>query len=251
MNCSQAENFVHAYVDGELLGEDRQSYERHLGTCNHCRVSSRFAGRFKAAVRAHLPRRPMPTAVEVRVGAALDALAATPGRRVWLTWPRMVPALAAVGVLVFVAGTLRHRRSFVLEQARRSHQAELPLDVVASDCGSITSWFRGRVDFPVHAPRLSEQVTCRGGRLVNVEDQPAAYLVYQDLGGHRVSVLVFDRQAAPIDAPHRRLVNGREVFYGSGPGVSTAAYHDRGLGYVITSDLDEESLTRLVSASFH
>ena len=37
---------------------------------------------------------------------------------------------------------------------------------------------------------------------------------------------------------------------GSGPGISTAAYHDRGLGYVVTSDLDEDSLTRLVTASF-
>ena len=37
---------------------------------------------------------------------------------------------------------------------------------------------------------------------------------------------------------------------GSGPGVSTAAYRDRGLGYVVTADLDEDSLTRLVTASF-
>ena len=49
----------------------------------------------------------------------------------------------------------------------------------------------------------------------------------------------------------RRVVNGREIYLGSGPGVSTAAYRDRGLGYVVTSDLDEDALTRLVTASFN
>ena len=61
---------------------------------------------------------------------------------------------------------------------------------------------------------------------------------------------MFDPRDEAIDAPDRRYVSGREVYFGTGPGISTAAYHDRGLGYVVTSDLDEESLTRLVTASF-
>ena len=51
-------------------------------------------------------------------------------------------------------------------------------------------------------------------------------------------------------APHRRVINGRELYLGGGPGVSTAAYQDRGLGYVATSDLDEDSLARLVTTTF-
>ena len=46
------------------------------------------------------------------------------------------------------------------------------------------------------------------------------------------------------------MVNGREIYLGGGPGISTAAYRDRGLGYVVTSDLDEDALTRLVTALF-
>ena len=91
-----------------------------------------------------------------------------PFRWPWLTFPRLVPALAALGVLVVVVATVRTRRSFVVEQARRTYQAELPMDVVGPDCGSVASWFRGRVDFPVHAPRMPRQITCQGGRLVNV-----------------------------------------------------------------------------------
>ena len=250
--CTQTEAFIRAYVDGELAGPEREVYERHLAGCERSRGIIRFEGRFKAAVRGHLPRRQVPSALEQRIRVAVAEHPIAPRRWPWLAYPRLVPALAVVGVLVVAAGTMRGRRSVVLDQARRTYQTELPMDVKGPDCTSVASWFRGRVDFPVHAPNLPGHITCEGGRLVNVEDRPAAYLVYQDAGGHRVSVLVFDPEtAAPIDAPSHRVVDGREIFYGSGPGISTAAYHDRGLGYVVTSDLDVNSLTNLVSASFH
>ena len=67
----------------------------------------------------------------------------------------------------------------VLEQAERSYHTEMPMDITGSDCGSIASWFRGRLEFPVHAPALGGGATCQGGRLVNVGERPAAYLVYR------------------------------------------------------------------------
>jgi anti-sigma factor RsiW len=137
----------------------------------------------------------------------------------------------------------------VLQQAQRSYQAELPMDIVGSDCRSIASWFRGRVDFPVPPLSLTDG-SCQGGRLVNVRERPAAYIVTRGRDGHRVAFLVFDPRDEAIEAPQRRYVNGREVYFDQGPGVVAAAYRDRGLGYVVTSDLDQESLTRLVTASF-
>ena len=83
-----------------------------------------------------------------------------------------------------------------------------------------------------------------------MRERPAAYIVTRGRDGHRVAYLVFDPRDESIEAPDRRFVNGREIYFGSGPGISTAAYHDRGLGYVVTSDLDEDSLTRLVTANF-
>ena len=249
--CDADQAFLRPYVDGELAAPDREEYERHLGGCEGCRTLARFEARFKAAVRGHLPRRAVPTRLEQRIRDDLALQPIAPRRWPWQDHPRLVPALAAFGILVMIAGTIgeRGKSSQVLDQARRTYQAELPMDVSGPDCGSIASWFRGRLDFSVHAPRMPHEVTCQGGRLVNVADHPAALLVYRDPGGHRVSVLVFDREAAPIEAPYRRFVDGREIFYGSGPGISTAAYHDRGLGYVVTSDLDVSALTRLVSDS--
>jgi len=261
VSCVQAESFVHAYVDGELTGQDREAYERHLETCDSCRADGRFQGRFKASLRAHLPRPPVPTALERQIHVALAELTALPGRRPWsvalpaMTARRLAPLLAvAAGVVVIVGvGARGQHQPTIVEQLLRLtyRQAELPLDVVGTDCRSVAKWFQGRVDFPVHAPRLPAQFTCLGGRLVNVEARPAAYLVYQDPEGDRVAVLVFDPQAAPMESPQRRVVNGHDVYYRSDPGSSTAFYRDRDIGYGVTSVRDQESLIQLVSQTLH
>jgi anti-sigma factor RsiW len=249
VTCAEAEAVLPAYGDGEIADVDREQIERHLATCAGCATRSRVQSRFKAAVRAHLPRPPVPQELRVRLRAVLGAREIAPRRWFWMTHPRLVPAAVAAVLLVAITGTVRRSQSMVMQQAQRSYQAELPMDITGTDCRSIASWFRGRVDFPVPPPAMAEG-SCQGGRLVNVRERPAAYIVTRGRDGHRVAYLVFDPRDEAIDAPERRYVHGREVYFGTGPGISTAAYRDRGLGYVVTSDLDEESLTRLVTASF-
>jgi anti-sigma factor RsiW len=249
VTCTEAEAVLPAYGDGEIAEVDRGQIERHLADCAACSARSRMQSRFKAAVRAHLPRPPVPQELRVRLRAVLGAREIAPRRWFWVTHPRLVPAAVAVVLLVGITGTVRRSQSMVMQQAQRSYQAELPMDITGTDCRSIASWFRGRVDFPVPPPALADG-SCQGGRLVNVRERPAAYIVTRGRDGHRVAYLVFDPRDETIDAPERRYVHGREVYIGTGPGISTAAYRDRGLGYVVTSDLDEESLTRLVTASF-
>jgi anti-sigma factor (TIGR02949 family) len=251
MNCNDAEAFRQAFIDGELAGVDREAVERHLSGCAGCMRAARLEGRFKAAVRAHLARPEVPFALRQRLQVALAAQPIAPRRwPAWISARALVPAAAAVLLIVGITGTVRRSHSAVLEQAERSYHTELPMDIAGSDCDSISSWFHGRVDFPVRAPALGN-ATCKGGRLVNVGERPAAYIVYQVTGGHRVTSLVFDARDQAFEQNERRVVNGREIYLGSGPGVSTAAYRDRGLGYVVTSDLDEDALTRLVTASFN
>ena len=250
MSCPNLSASVQAYVDRELVGFDREAVERHLVNCPSCARQVHLEGRFKAAVRAHLPRPEVPLALKLRVKEALGTQEIAPRRWPWLAYPRLVPAAAAFLLIVGITGTVRQSQSMVLQQAQRSYQAEMPMDITGSDCGLIASWFRGRVDFPVHAPVLGGGATCQGGRLVNVGERPAAYLLYRGPTGHRVALLVFDTRDQAFDGPERRVINGREVYLGSGPGISTATYRDRGLGYVVTADLDEEALTRLVTTSF-
>jgi mycothiol system anti-sigma-R factor len=253
MNCAEATATVQAYIDGELDGVDRETVERHLVTCTACSRRVNVQTRFRAAVRAHLHRPEVPFALRRRIEESLGSQPIAPRRwPAWMTPSRLVPAAAAVFLIVAITGTVRHQQSVVLEQAKRMflrQPTEMPMDITG-DCGSIASWFGGKLEFPVHAPALGSGATCQGGRLVNVGERPAAYLVYRVSDGHRVTFLVFDPRDQAIESRERRVVNGREIYLGTGLGISTAAYRDRGLGYVVTADYDEDTLSQLVTAAF-
>jgi anti-sigma factor RsiW len=253
MKCAEADTFIHSYVDGELAGVDRDSYERHLLECDACSHACRLQGRFKAAVRGHLGRPPLPSGLRLRIEDALAAAPAIKRRWIWQTYPRLVPAAAAAVVLVAVLGAARNGRSpVVLEQALRMYHSSIPMDVVDSNCSSIVNWLRPLVGFSVPQPRNVR--ACQGGRLVNVQDRFGAYFVYQVSSGHRVTMMVFSAEGEDdnLGGPRRRVLADRNVYFETGRGASTAAYRDRdGLYYVVTADVDEDALSNLVEQALH
>jgi anti-sigma factor RsiW len=251
MRCGETDSaFIHAYVDGELAGTDRASYERHLLECDTCARACRLQARFKAALRGHMPRLAVPPALRMRVEQALASSPPIRRRWLWDAYPRLAPAAAAAIMLLVILGAARGRRSpLVVEQALRAYHTAMPMDVVDSNCASLVNWFRGKVDFTVPAP-LGHLGTCQGGRLVNVQDRFGAYFLYQGPMGRRLTIMVFDGGDEDLDGPRRRVVSGRDVYLGRGRGASTAAFRDRdGLYYVVTADVDEDALGDLVAAA--
>jgi anti-sigma factor (TIGR02949 family) len=162
MNCAEAETVLPAYSDGEITEVDRGQIERHLATCAACASHTRLQARFKAAVRAHLPRPPVPQELRVRLRAVLGEREIAPRRWFWATHPRLVPAAVAAVLLVAITGTVRHSQSMVLTQAQRTYQAELPMDITGSDCRSIASWSAAASTSPCRRPR-SRTAAVRGG----------------------------------------------------------------------------------------
>jgi anti-sigma factor RsiW len=250
MRCGEAGAFVHAYVDGELAGADRDSYEQHLLECDTCSHACRLQARFKAALRGHMPRREVPVAFRVRLDRAIASAPPIRRRFLWDAYPRVAPAAAAAVILMTILAASRGRRTpLVVEQALRAYHTAMPMDVVDSNCASLVNWFRDKVDFAVPAPsrRLG---TCQGGRLVNVQDRFAAYFLYQGPRGHRLTVLVMDGSGEDLDGPSRRVVSGRDVYFGRGRGATTAAFRDHdGLLYLVTADVDEDALGGWIQAA--
>ena len=90
----------------------------------------------------------------------------------------------------------------------------------------------------------------RGGRLANVRDRDAAYLVY-DVDGNKVSVFMFDpREMQGNTLPHQQL-GGHEVTFTEERGYKVALFEDAGVGYAIASDMDRDSMVKLISAVGH
>lgn len=249
MTCPKSDAFVHAFVDGELAGLDRDEFERHLRDCAECARTARLLARFKAAVRVSLPRPAVPQSLRRRLDVALGAAPAPAGGWLRLSYPRLVPAAAAAVLLVVITVTVRGR-SWVMGFAEDSFHRPVPMDVLGPDCANVASWFQGKLDFPMKTPPFGCGVKCKGGRLMNVRDRPAAYLVMQSPDGSLMKVLVFDARHEPIETPRRVRVNDREIYYDEAPGVVSAAFRDSGgLGYVVTSDMKQKDFVEVVSAA--
>jgi anti-sigma factor (TIGR02949 family) len=253
MNCAEADTFLHAYVDGELAGDDRHAFEAHLQTCEQCTQASRFQARFKAAVRGHLPRPALPVGLRSRIQGALAAAGAPRRLWPWQSHPRAftVAAAAAAALLLYAGNLQRTPRSPVLEQAVSTFHHDLPLDVLSESCAKVSDWFRGKVDFALQPAGVDSGTRCQGGRLINVRDRLGAYVVYQVPAGHRLGVMVAPSDSEPLAGTRQRVLHGRRVYVDQQRGVSTVTFREpSGLDYVFTADLDEDALANWVETVY-
>lgn len=251
--CAEADTVLHAYVDGELAGDDRQAYESHLRVCASCAEASRFQARFKAAIRGHLPRPGLPVGLRSRIDTALAKVPSPARRWPWQVHPRSftVGVAVAAAAILLLANTSRMPRSPVLEQAVSTFHHDLPLDVLSESCSKVSDWFRGKLDFTLQPAAGSSGARCQGGRLVNIHDHFGAYVVYQVPAGHRLGVTVLPSGDEPLRGARQRVLHGRHVFVDTSHGVATASFREaNGLDYVVTADLDEDALASWVEATY-
>ncbi|HJZ83664.1 MAG TPA: zf-HC2 domain-containing protein [Polyangia bacterium] len=245
MECAHVSRFIDAYVDGEFDAHDRAEMERHLETCEACRAEVRRQVAWKSAVRARMPRPSAPYGLHRRLLRALDG--ETRNSLLWrrASW-RLAPALAAAAVLALLIVRRQPGPSPFVRESILDHERNWPVEVTGPDPDGVAIWFRGKVDFPVRPPRLGQDAHLLGGRLWHVGQRHAAYLVYAVGGGHKVSVVVFDAGDVPIEAPRRVIVHDRPVYMGGEQGYHVAEFRDQGLGYTMTTDLDEPAMMRLL-----
>ncbi len=129
------------------------------------------------------------------------------------------------------------------------HQRNLPIEVTGRS-EEVRRWYADKVDFPVRMPSFGGLRPWRfaGGRLANVRERQAAYLVY-DVDGNKVSVFIFDPGEMPIEARRHQTIGNREVYLDGDRGYNVALYRDHGVGYAIASDMDQGEMLKLVSAA--
>jgi anti-sigma factor RsiW len=267
---------VHPYLDGELVAEERVLLEHHVAECPRCAELVGHEAKFKEHLRARLRSR-APAAgsagLRARVLGALDAADAAgagPGR---LPWRWMAPAAGALAtaaaIAIFFGAQLGGGSSLagapLIEAAIAGHRKNLPVEVGGTG-DEIRSWMQGKVPVPVRPPNLRAVAYTThapiqvprliGARVSHLASRDAGQLLYR-VGNSQLTVYVFDADGWDLAAPERTQIrtqistkiSGRDVFVVEKGGYSVALYRDRGVGYALASDLDEESLLRLLEAS--
>lgn len=282
--CHEVRPYLEAFVDDELSTDNYLRVEEHLAVCERCGEEVQLTRALKRSLREVVQRDARPSAAFM---AQLTAVIADERRRAeqppkvetvpsWRSRRAVPVALAAAAVLALsvvdgrwlkasglgevaettdgAQGASHQQASFVsnpqniIDQLVQYHQA--PIEPEVTDRSALLR-LEPQVGVPMRIPEL-QQYGARflGASVVPMERHRAASLRYH-LGEHRVTVYLFNAQVVPVSSLRDlqvRVVGDRAVFVGVRNGYSIAATEQRGVGYMLATDLDDRESAELLAS---
>jgi anti-sigma factor RsiW len=241
MNCRDALDLVHGYIDGELDLVKSLEIEQHLGACPACKVQYDQVRELGSGIRAHARYHAAPPALRARALASWPRAPGS-GARAW-GWGGMAAALAlftllglAIGLASLQPGVGERLAREVVAAHVRSLMADHLMDIASSDQHTVKPWIDGKLDFAPPVEDLAAQgYPLAGGRL-------------DYLGGRAVMALVYRRHAHVINLfiwPQARELDSR-VHSDSIQGYNVAYFTRAGMAYWTVSDLNPEEFKAFV-----
>jgi anti-sigma factor RsiW len=151
-------------------------------------------------------------------------------------------ALLVIGMFVSLAWHRHTVENKVVAQLIDQHSSALassnPVDVISEDRHTVKPWFAGKVPFSVDVPDLAgTQFSLIGGRLVYVQQAPAAQLLFA-VRKHRISVFIFR------DTPETATLGERDTPSQT-MSFQVETWTEDGLRYFAVSDVNGEDVRQL------
>lgn len=197
MNCAEAQDLVHLYLDQELDLVRVVDVDKHLQSCAACRALYDGQRALRATVRQDASYHHAPAELREHLRFSLRGQAAGPDRPHALRrrrWNTAVAVAIAAAVVLSVSAALYlalptpqdRLVDDVVSSHVRSLMANHLADVASSDQHTVKPWFNGKL---AYSPPVDD-LTARGfpligGRLDYVNYRPVAALVYR----HRLHVI--------------------------------------------------------------
>jgi predicted anti-sigma-YlaC factor YlaD len=263
--CESIDTLAMAFLDDELVAEERRELELHLLNCTSCRHHIDGERADLSLIRKALVAPPAPDTVKAKIARALDEedRAATRSNR--LKWTRYVLpggaiAAAAAAIVAFVAirppgAKEPGRAASVAQEVVRQQRRALPLEV---EGGGTRPWLAQHFA-PIAVPEFDNSTTVRielaGARMSAVAGYDALflqYLVHEDVNRFTLTAVVM------LEVPEKVIQGGRPVRFGDrvlyvhdANGIAVVTYVDEHrTAYTFTAKhLDADELVKLVVSS--
>lgn len=258
MNCRDAKELLHAYVDDELDIVTVRQFDEHLAECVRCRGAIEGVRAVKSAVSEPMQYYKAPAELRKRVLAQLKPAVFPPlplgeGRgegklkesrstnaltptlsqrqrgnyRVPQLWWGV--ALAAAVLLAFGLFLIANRQAEnpVIAQVLTAHLRSLQpghlMDVVSTNQHTVKPWFDTHVDFSPPVKQLAPQFPLEGGRLDYLQDHAVAALIYKH-GDHIINLFIWPGESGQSQGARR----GFNFLHWSRDGMTFWAVSDTG-----------------------
>jgi anti-sigma factor RsiW len=259
--CQNIDTLAMAYLDDELIAEERRELELHLLDCATCKRLVDGERADLDLVRKALVAPAAPDLLKARIGRALDLedkAIAREQRRKWSSWilPGSATIAAAAAILMFVfvkpQATTSSSAGSVAQEAVRQQSRGMPMEVQGASTGP---WLREHFR-PVEPPRFTEPgITLVGGRLTSVAGHEAALLKYfVSIGGNQftlTAVLIAGINPDQLSGGQPIKVGNRTLHVHDANGIPAITFVDEnGMGYTFAAErLSPQELLELVVSS--
>jgi anti-sigma factor RsiW len=258
MNCAECEVLLHALIDNELDAGHAREVEAHVQDCPTCTGKLAAFRAMREAMAAANLKETAPLSLRNRIEAALPAPKPpvpaprrlfTPSRRTFFGGFAAGTVLSGALAASLALAVFRNDRdqmiaSEVVSAHLRSLQAGHLTDVQTSDQHTVKPWFNGRLDVAPPVIDLTAQgFTLIGGRLDDIDGQPAASIVYQRRK-HVINLFVAQQLGATVSGVKTAIVQGFNVRHWRQEGLDFWAVSDIG-----ADELDE--FVQKITAALH
>ncbi len=189
MNCDEARELLHAYVDGELELVHNLEIEKHVVGCRNCARTVENQRALSSAMRSGALYHQPPAGMGPRLDAALHRAARAERQPRRIGWQLIAVAASLVlgvyfvsrwtlGDLHGVSGDLMAQE--VLDSHLRSLMPGHLSDVQSTDQHTVKPWFNGKLDYsPPVMDFAGQGFPLTGGRLDSLNGRTVAVLIYQ------------------------------------------------------------------------
>ena len=204
---------LNAFIDGELLPEERRAFERHLTACHSCTLRLLSATQLKSATARAGYRFTPPADALSRLNARLQSQSPADSTKLKSSRMLKMPPIrsmvwsglaAAILFAVSLLGVRQmHQTSTFAAELLDQHLATLSIaaipQVISTDRHTVKPWFQGRIPFSFNLPdptALPADTTLKGADLTYLNNEPSALLLF-NIHRHNVSVFLTRKPSSP------------------------------------------------------
>lgn len=273
--CEQLRCSIESYADGELDPGRAGEVEAHVLVCTECAAKVEMLQAVRASLKKKLGDARCPDVLRARMCSVIahEKTRATEPRDTM--GPKVVRLKYAVGLaaaagVMFAMGVSRyaqHDATATAQPAPTDSSSALTTidklleDLVALHANPIPPETTNPEELKSWDPLVGVPVRkvafqpfdgrFKGARVYATADRRAAMLEYTVLGGHRVTVYVFNTRTVPMQPTQLepRRVGPRPMLIGKMRGYSVAAAEKSGVGYALATDVDEDETEQMLASA--
>lgn len=244
MNCAHARKLLYPNPEQAEVTIEHSEALTHLRSCDDCQRLFEARASWVGELKSQLS----PLAAPSHLRQAVNEIT-QPRRAGLLSRRAMQVAAAAVLPIAIAAGWLASRANSqgffrsICEDHAKYLSAESQLQ--SADPSQIENWFREKTDFGVRVPAL-ETTNLLGARLCFLRERKAALVFYQK-SGRPVSMFQLNAKDVSLAGLDRSVIDGAPFWRMSYKGYALAAFEQRGVVFVLVSDLRETDLLQMAS----